>query len=229
MKKIVWTMLAAICACVAYAQEKDVTRFLGIPVDGSKSEMIQKLRAKGFKSSFYDKEALEGEFNGTEVSIYVVSNKEKVYRVAVYDVHTVDEPSIKIRFNRLCSQFSNNPNYISTQDYSIPNDEDISYEITVHKKRYEAAFYQIPNIDSTAVDKIIKDDFIPRLRAKFTQGQINASADEMKHEIREMAISYLSNLAAYKSVWFMIAERRGEYYIAMYYDNTYNQANGEDL
>lgn len=32
-----------------------------------------------------------------------------------------------------------------------------------------------------------------------------------------------------KSVWFRICEQYGEYYIAMYYDNEYNQANGEDL
>ena len=32
-----------------------------------------------------------------------------------------------------------------------------------------------------------------------------------------------------KSVWFMINERFGKYYIIMYYDNGYNQANGEDL
>ena len=33
---------------ILYAQ-KDVTQFLGIPVDGSKSEMIQKLKAKGYR------------------------------------------------------------------------------------------------------------------------------------------------------------------------------------
>lgn len=32
----------------AFAQ-KDVTQFLGIPVDGTKTEMVQKLKAKGFK------------------------------------------------------------------------------------------------------------------------------------------------------------------------------------
>ena len=32
-----------------------------------------------------------------------------------------------------------------------------------------------------------------------------------------------------KTVWFIISESYGKYYIAMYYDNVYNQANGEDL
>lgn len=32
-----------------------------------------------------------------------------------------------------------------------------------------------------------------------------------------------------KHVWFRIEEYYGKYYIAMYYDNEYNHANGEDL
>lgn len=51
---------------------QDVTKFLGIPVDGSKSEMIQKLKAKGFRELTYEDETiLEGEFNGHDVHVYV--------------------------------------------------------------------------------------------------------------------------------------------------------------
>ena len=32
-----------------------------------------------------------------------------------------------------------------------------------------------------------------------------------------------------KSVWFMIDESYGKYGIIMYYDNKYNESNGEDL
>ena len=32
-----------------------------------------------------------------------------------------------------------------------------------------------------------------------------------------------------KHVWFMISEYLGKYYIAMYYDNEYNMAHGEDV
>lgn len=46
--------------------------------------------------------------------------------------------------------------------------------------------------------------------------------------IREL-VSYAVEAASNKSVWFMIAERLGGYYIAMYYDNEYNHAQGEDL
>ena len=80
--------------------QKDVTKFLGIPVDGSRSEMIRKLKAKGFK---YDAtfDWLEGQFNGREVSVHVVANRNKVWRVMVSDMYASSETDIKIRFNEL--------------------------------------------------------------------------------------------------------------------------------
>jgi len=60
-----------------YAQ-KDVTEFLGIPVDGYKSEMIEKLKAKGFTINPDTKDVLDGEFNGTNVYIFTGTNNNKV-------------------------------------------------------------------------------------------------------------------------------------------------------
>ena len=71
-------LMLSISVC---AQQKDVTRFLGIPVDGSKSEMIRKLKAKGFESNPYDEGILTGEFNGTMVNVYVLTNNNKVFRL----------------------------------------------------------------------------------------------------------------------------------------------------
>ena len=48
MKKVL-TVLALLMFSVAVYAQKDVTKFLGIPVDGTKSAMIQKLKAKGFQ------------------------------------------------------------------------------------------------------------------------------------------------------------------------------------
>ena len=53
------------------------------------------------------------------------------------------EVDIKIRFNKLCSQFEKNGKYIPlSKNQQIDDDEDISYEILVNKKRYEALFFQ---------------------------------------------------------------------------------------
>ena len=202
-----------------YAQQ-DVTKFLGIPVDGSKSEMIQKLKAKGYTSSPLDKDVLVGEFNGADVNIHVVTNNNKVYRIMICDVNNIDERAIQIRFNRLCEQFVNNSKYSSLplEEYMIPDDEDISYEITVHKKRYEAVFYQ--KTDETFMAKQIEAAF-----PQYTKEQLANPSEELRAEIVNFETQYISK----KAVWFMINERLGKYCITMYYDNEYNNANGEDL
>ena len=106
MKHFLLLSLLFVSSLVAFAQ-KDVTTFLGIPVDGYKSEMKQKLISKGFT---YDaqNDCFEGEFNGEEVMISIVTNNNKVYRIAVIDKMSRDETNIRIRFNNLCHQFAKN-------------------------------------------------------------------------------------------------------------------------
>ena len=219
MKKLLSITVLLISSLFIYAQQ-DVTKFLGIPVDGSKSEMIQKLKAKGYTSSPLDKDVLVGEFNGADVNIHVVTNNNKVYRIMICDVNNIDERAIQIRFNRLCEQFVNNSKYSSLplEEYMIPDDEDISYEITVHKKRYEAVFYQ--KTDETFMAKQIEAAF-----PQYTKEQLANPSEELRAEIVNFVTQYISK----KAVWFMINERLGKYCITMYYDNEYNNANGEDL
>lgn len=78
--------------------QKDITKFMGIPVDGFKKDMIQKLKAKGFE---YDNEIdlLTGEFNGEKVNIFVATQSNKVWRIVVADAIERNEHEIKIRFN----------------------------------------------------------------------------------------------------------------------------------
>jgi len=206
-----------------YAQ-KDVTQFLGIPVDGYKPEMVRKLKEKGFVSSTSDKDVLVGEFNGAEVNIHIVTNNNKVYRIMVSDANPQREGDIKIRFNRLCRQFENNERYISASESSqtISEDENISYEMSVRKKRYEAVFYQTPNLDSTVLVKEMQDFLLE----KYTEEQLsNLTEEEVQKELTLYALDIIDK----KSVWFMISERYGRYYITMFYDNEYNSASGEDL
>ena len=158
MKRLILAAMMILFATTANAQ-KDVTKFLGIPVDGPKAEMIQKLKAKGFTSKAYDSEILEGEFNGEKVEIHIVTNNNKVYRIMVADKTMRNEANIRIRFNNLCNQFENNGNYVFFKDdQSIPQDEDISYEMTVKDKRYEAAYYQNPVMDSTTLANTVLEN-----------------------------------------------------------------------
>lgn len=181
MKKIVLSTIFAVLSICASAQTP--IKFLGIPVDGSKAEMIEKIKAKGFE---YDSanDVLTGEFNGRDVIIGVATNNNKVYRVAVFEKGTSDEAQIRIRFNNLTLQFMNNEKYESCYNIFdtlfIPDNENISHEMLVNKKQYEASF-----------------------------------------EPKDKSII--------GTVWYRIAEHQGLYHICIYYDNTMNKANGEDL
>ena len=188
MKKIIVFLTMLMVGIVCFGQEKkDVTKFMGIPVDGTKSEMIQKLKAKGFT---YDvkTDCLKGEFNGGDVILNINIVNGKVWRIAVMtpDVSRAlsgyDETQVRIRFNHLCQQFERNPKYVSlfgTESQEIGDEEDISYEMSVKSKQYEAVYLQ--------------------------------DGDEMK------------------LVWFTIKELYNDYFIIIFYENSYNAANGEDL
>lgn len=226
MKKLLLFVAVWVVSSVATFAQSDVTTFLGIPVDGYKSDMIQALKSKGFVSSTYDKNILQGEFNGTDVSIHVATNNNKVYRLMLCDENTIDELAIRLRFNKLCDQFVANGRYVTFGEYKIPEDEDISYQMSVHKKRYEAIFYQAPNITDTLA---LQNNVKAMLLTKYTEEQIANPTEEIQKDMMSMALDYSVKLVAMKPVWFMISEYGGKYYITMYYDNEYNRANGEDL
>lgn len=207
MKRLLFIVLAMIATITSFAQQKDVTSFLGIPVDGTVLSMKQKLVSKGFvPKKVGTNEFLEGEFNGRNVNVYIRTNNNKVYRIMVADKNTVDEAQIKIRFNNLVSQFENNKRYIPYDKFTLSDEEDISYEMTVHNKSYEALFYQVPNMekaDTLALQEKVRNESL----SKYTEAE----------------------LMLMKPVWFKIVRVNGEYFICMFYDNEYNRSHGEDL
>ena len=149
------TLLAMIAISASVLAQKEVTKFMGIPVDGSPTEMIKKLKAKGFKTDegfmrdvkrglidLDGPEVLTGRFNGEKVRVFLVVEQNKVRRIYLADKNTRDETQIKIRFNTLVRQFENNDKYVYFYEQTIADDEDISYQMAVNKKRYEATFLQ---------------------------------------------------------------------------------------
>lgn len=229
MKRTITLCLAIMVAFAASAQ-KNVTKFLGIPVDGTKSAMIQKLKAKGFT---YDatNDVLSGEFNGRDVNLHVVTNNNKVYRIMVSDATGSSEGDIRIRFNTLCRQFEKNGKYIPQNfvgEYSIGEDVDISYEMTVDNKRFEAAYYQVSEADQDTTG--LADWAIDKIVEKYgEEGYQNLSEEEAAQAQLFLIMEYIREKISHKSVWMMISSNFGRYYINIYYDNEFNHADGEDL
>ena len=214
-----------------FGQSEGTLKFLGIPVDGSKSEMVAALKSKGFE---YDSESdfLIGDFNGRKSHIGIVENHGKVYRVVVFDADTYDAGEIRIRFNNLIHQFENNDKYfyIFPNDI-IPEDEDIHYEILVHKKQYIAEFRYNPLYGNDELrDRLIneaveesKENIKDEKDIEFYSDKDNY--DKLISSIVGLKVIQMSN----SSVWFKIFEHYGKYYIGLYYDNLLNAPNGEDL
>lgn len=247
MKKILILAMTVILSAGAFAQ-REVTKFLGIPVDGTKQSMIQKLKAKGFT---YDqqKDYLYGEFNGEKVRIYVQTNGNKVWRLAITDEIGRNENQIRLRFNNLVSQFENNDKYTYLEDsQTLSDNEDISYEISVRDKQYEAIFYQSSK-DATeftnsllTLQKEYKERYAKELKqieeylSQFSEEQLENPTEEMEENSKKISdwsaqskIEMITDLLYRKVVWFTIGRNYGKYYITMFYENNYNKADGSDL
>ena len=220
-----------------FGQSESTLKFLGIPVDGSKSEMVAALKDKGFR---YDSNSgfLVGDFNGMESHIGIVENHGKVYRVVVFDANTSDEGQIRIRFNNLIHQFenSNGKYYYINQNDKIPEDEDISYEISVNNKQYSAEFIYNPlygndELRDRLVNEVIEELGLEKIKDEKTAGGITYGefySDKDNYLISSLVGSKIIQMSN-SSVWFTICNHYGEYFIGIYYDNLVNKPNGEDL
>ena len=147
MKRLIIIILALFAGIAISAQtNSNVLKFMGIPVDGNKTQVIQKLKEKGFK---YDSvnDCLTGQFNGCNSDIFISTNKNKVDRIVVKTLTTLSTADIRASYNNFLQQFNTNNKYVASEENErISEDEDISYEMNVHDKRYEAVFYLKENI-----------------------------------------------------------------------------------
>lgn len=198
MKKIILMMIAMTISFASFAQNKDVTTFLGIPVDGTVSSMKQKLVSKGFvPKKVGTNEFLEGEFNGQDVKVYIVTNNNKVYRIMLADKNHVDEAQIKIRFNNLVKQFENNKRYYAFEDFSLSDKEDISYEMTVHNKIYAAYYLQ------DTVYENIGAEIQTAMEEKYSDEELKNPSETVKNDRKDI-INKIVNYHFMKQVWFSI-------------------------
>ena len=112
---------------------------------GLKLIWFKRSKQKGFSYNAQE-DCLEGTFNGEKVFVSIKANKNKVWRIAVTDKTDRDEGQIKIRFNKLCQQFDDNPKYYSLKGtQKLSDNDDISYEMIAHHKQFEAVYYQLPH------------------------------------------------------------------------------------
>lgn len=263
MKRFLLIVISILIAAVCFGQEGCPIKFLGLPIDGSETEFTKQLKRKGFTYNDAN-ECFKGQFNGRSVDVFVHTNHGTVDRVYVAFPST-NEATIKGEYNNLLKQFRDNAKYVDlSMNEEISDTEDISYEMSVKSKRYQASFsYFDADRDPVAMMNALLDKFtdfytpeqLEKLKeyvkkaADAPDDQKSAIKDQMTAEMQKMAFSdnpdaevneekawkflatFMDGLRSLEdgSVWFMIHEHYGRYYIGLYYDNTHNQAHGEDL
>ena len=229
MKRLVIFIVAIFSCALSYGQ--GTIKFLGIPVDGRESDMVFKLRQKGFKMDA-DGRCLEGTFNGKPSFVYIHTNNRKVDRIMVADQHTTTKGQIRIQYNNLLEQFKNNDKYLSLGNDPRPEDENIAYEMTVHDKDYSAHFYLNPFSDEFADDEYIDklgDMAEEEVMQLILNGDYETPTEEQVSALLQVTMLKKAVENSPGVVWFKIAEAGGGYYLAIFYDNYANQAHGEDL
>ncbi len=136
--------------------QSDVTLFKGIAIDGTKEQMVNALKQRGFKDTeetlkylrtgFYGLESgelLSGEFNGMQVIVSVIENKGKVCGIGVIENLKRNEAQIKRAFNDLVEQFNNHKNYSpDKENQKIAESEKVGDGLRYYNKEYRAIFYQ---------------------------------------------------------------------------------------
>ena len=213
----------------ASTPQPSILKFLGIPVDGKKSDMIEALKEKGFVY-LQQQDVLLGTFNGVPSIVSISDNHGIVDRVVVDDQNGSDVSQIRIRYNTLLSQFRNTQKYYEiAKNDEIPEDEDISYEITVHNKRYEADFYLNPLLDNEALQEHLVQEILNEIDHSIKVGELVNPTEEQLTEMKYVLLGQKTVKLTTGTVWYMINTHMGKYSIATFYDNLNNRPHGEDL
>ena len=193
MKKTLLIALLTLFSVACFGQNGGPLKFLGIPIDGTESQFVSQLKSKGFNYNSLS-ESYKGQFNGDNVDVLIHTNHNLVDRVYVAFPYKSEE-GIRVEYNRLLRQFKDNDKYLDlVMNEEIPAKDDISYEITINKKRYQASFcYFNPDRDQIEfMDALlckVSDFFTPEQMAvlrEYAMKTMNASEDERETLQAEM-------------------------------------------
>lgn len=238
MKKIVFTLLMLLTLSLS-AQNDGVIKFMGIPVDGSKSDMILKLKQKGFTYD-YENDIFSGKFDGESISGMIQTYNDKVYNIRfTHDVTGFNKSVVIHKFNLFVSKYNFNEKYMSCIEfdkatkgidtYQIDDYEDINYEMKKGKV-YRAQYYykyEKDLSDTTGyyqykIETITKFSDLAR-----SQG---VNIDDYINEDTLQALFFMHRLEQDLVQFYIIEGMNYNTFLIMFdYYNRRNAPNGEDL
>ena len=245
MKKIVNIILFFLLSLNLFAQTSDhILRFLNIPIDGKRSDMITAIKKRGFEDDTYYPSYV-GVFNKHLSLVNIETGKNgKVYRIFIVDYQPRSKKEVIKQYNKLVLQFKNSEKYIELNDNSlIPDDENLYCEMQINKNNYDSYFFLKPSKASKKYNRqedpqylVIEKSYIDILREQPVSSMINKSYHDsppsyssyyipLKNSkpVLDDYIAKCDEIGITGMVWFKIAEANGEFFICIYYDNLMNQ------
>lgn len=109
MKKILTIIILLAFFAVTASAQTGHLEFMGIPITGTPIQMGQKLKAKGFTfKGNLDEDIREytGKFAGNNVSLYVASQNNNVWKIVVDYIRSNSFTTLKSAYNKMVTQFT---------------------------------------------------------------------------------------------------------------------------
>ena len=231
MRKIAFILLMLLTLSLNAQDNDEIIKFVGIPVDGTKSEMISKLKQKGFT---FDNDAnlFKGEFNGDKISGIIQTYKDKVFGIRfMYDVSGYSKTMVINRFNSLVLKYDTNEKYQSNIAFDKITDDIDTYQIDPYEnignemrngKIYKAQYhykYGKNLSDTTGLVQYKKE--MPEDLASFIESNYGDSGFEalyIRHKLEQDVVQF-----------YIIDMGYDEFNIMFDYYNRRNAPNDEDL
>lgn len=202
--------------------DENAFAFMGIPIDGSKYQMITALEAKGFENKNY-KDQLEGMFNGEKVTLEVSTNHGVVDRILVIYPYCSEANDSRIKYNTLLSRLNRSAKYVCINPRNeLPADEEIYWNLLDNSKYYDAVYF---DLQPERASKQWADEFKEAYQKYYAKPLVPGLSYEEMEEALFCLPEQLSE-AVRGVVWFTMVD---QHRINISYINFKNRPRGEDL
>lgn len=199
--------------------DETALKFVGVPIGGTKEQMFNALKAKGFEMGY---NGMTGMFNGEHVTLHLNTNHGIVDWVKVVYPRCSEENDTRIKYNTLLSRFNRNAKYVCVNPRAeVPAEERIYWKINENTKYYDAVyFYLHPEINAKEWVEEFKQEYQKRYK-KPLQGLSYVEIEETLFCLPMKVSAAISGI-----VWFTMVDIHE---ININYVNFKNRPRGEDL
>jgi hypothetical protein len=201
--------------------DETVFKFVGVPIGGTKEQMYNSLKEKGFERKSYE-DFMTGMFNGESVTLFISTNHGIVDRIKVMYPRCSEVNDTRVKYNTLLSRFNRNAKYICVNPRpEVPADERIYMKLQANTKEYDAVYFFLhPEVNA----KDWVEEFQREYQKRYKQPLQGLSYEEMEEALFCLPMKVSEPVSGI--VWFTMTSING---IDINYINFKNRPRGEDL